>query len=251
MILENEENSLIFHEDSHIFRYNESIIPVYDYRCQMKRSATVDLYKKHYADFQFERLGLFQAIKRKFGCADALYPGSYVHITPSLVFPRVVYVDRSPVAGRFFGDHPAVFEYVNGRKTYEQPPHFRFISGDYTKPLSLQEQRFDLLISLNAGGVARTCKRYLKFGGILVTNNHRGDALEAAHDAEYGLIAVLQHRCGTYALREDGIEGILAFPVKRAPKGLRPAEKAAQAYCEDEVYAVFTRQRKKKAQSPR
>jgi hypothetical protein len=217
----------------------------------MKRSSTVDLYRKHYADFQFERLGLFQAISRRFGCSTALYPGSYVHITPSFVFPHVVYVDRSHVAGRFFGDLRPVLEYVEDRKMYEQPSHFRFIAGDYTKPLPLQEQRFDLLISLNASHVARTCKHYIKFGGLLVTNNHRGDALEAAHDSEFRLTAVLQYRCGTYALREEGIEGILAFPAKRPPKGLRPSEEGASAYCEDEVYAVFTRQRKKKPRPPR
>jgi hypothetical protein len=40
-----------------------------------------------------DELGLFQQVARFAAVERLLYPGSYVHITPSLVFDVVVYVD--------------------------------------------------------------------------------------------------------------------------------------------------------------
>ena len=57
-------------------------LPTYlrDYR-EMRHSHDHDL------------LGVFRAVRRLIGAPRAVYPGSYVHLTPSLVFPRVCYVD--------------------------------------------------------------------------------------------------------------------------------------------------------------
>ena len=50
-------------------------------------------YDKYFTSRQFERMGLFELLKNNYDIKKALYFGSHIHITPSLVFPDVVYVD--------------------------------------------------------------------------------------------------------------------------------------------------------------
>ena len=124
----------------------------------MKSSSTIDLYRKHYNDIRFERAGLFKAIKETYNCNDALYPGSFIHITPSFFFPHVVYVDQSPIAIEFFADTPSVLQYISRNKRYKRSPYVRFIAQDYSTTLPLAEGQFDRLISLYASSISRTCK---------------------------------------------------------------------------------------------
>ena len=68
----------------------------------------LDLYQKYFQGRQFERLDLFQIIADEFNIQRALYAGSFVHVTPSFVFPDVVYVDNDKQAKQFFGK-PEIF----------------------------------------------------------------------------------------------------------------------------------------------
>ena len=158
----------------------------------------LDLYRKEYIEKQFERMDLFLQIKEKYRVENALYPGSYVHITPSFVFPQVVYVDSDKNAKKFFSDPEPVFHFIEEKKKYQTKSSFRFIHGDYSESLDLPENSFDLLISQWAGPVSQSCKRYLKPGGILLVNNSHADAGIAFLDTDYEFVASVRINNGKY-----------------------------------------------------
>ena len=166
----------------------------------------LDLYKKEYLEKQFERTELFIQIQEKYNIENALYPGSYVHITPSFVIPHVVYVDSDRNANRFFNDPKSVSKFIEKNKKYEETPSFRFIHRDYSKPLDLPENNFDLLISQWAGPISQSCKKYLRQGGILLANNSHADSGVAHLDSDYELVAVVQFNNGKFSISEKNLD---------------------------------------------
>ena len=81
----------------------------------MKNGEAISLYKKHYFDKNDESLDQFLILAKKFNIKSVLYPGSFVHITPSFVFPKVVYVDNSEIAKDFFNDQ-TIYEFISKKK---------------------------------------------------------------------------------------------------------------------------------------
>jgi len=168
-------------------------------------TSSLQLYKQNYIDKDFERLELFVLLKERYDIESALYPGSYVHITPSFVFPLTVYADTDKRAKRFFAD-PWVREFVGQNKRYDEKPVVRFHPQDYTDELPEPPGSFDLLISQWAGFVSQACKGYLKPGGLLLVNNSHGDASMASIDEEYRFVAAVTLRSGKYRLIETDLE---------------------------------------------
>lgn len=198
----------------------------------------MNAYNSQYADIHFERAGLFRAILEKYHPRDVLYPGCSVHVTPSLYFPYVVYVDQSEEAAAFFAAENAVLEFVNRNKHYRTSTYIRFIRQDYSQPLSQMEARFDLLLALFAGGIARSCAQYLKPGGLLLTNNHQGDALEAVRDPNLNLKAIVRFEKGGYSLLEKGLKETGIPRQKPNNKYLKQANQGVE-YIESEMYHIF------------
>ncbi|MEZ4740790.1 MAG: hypothetical protein R2818_15865 [Flavobacteriales bacterium] len=151
------------------------------------------LYKKHHVDKDHTSIGLFRALRKRFGNAKVFYPGSHVHITPSLIFSDVCYADSFRNTHKFFEDE-ATSAYINAAKEYPESASVRFFQQDYNKPFAELGEDFDLLISQYAGFVGQATKPYLKRGGHLVCNNSHGDASMAAVDPDYALAAVYQRR---------------------------------------------------------
>ena len=147
------------------------------------------LYKKHHLDKDYTSIGLFRALNQCFEIKKVFYPGSHVHITPSLIFPEVVYADSFRNTYKFFED-PQTIEFVRKHKEYTEEPIIRFYQQDYDKPFPDLGNEFDLLISQYAGFVGQAAKPYLKTGGLLVCNNSHGDASMAAIDPDYELFGV-------------------------------------------------------------
>lgn len=197
----------------------------------------MDLYQNHYTQLGFERAGLFKTIRDTYSCRDALYPGCSVHVTPSLYFPHVIYVDQSETAAHFFADENVISDFVSRHKHYKRSAYIRFIQQDYSLPLPLKEGTFDLLISLFAGGIARSCGTYLKRGGLLLTNNHQNDAIEAANSERFNLVATIRFQRGSYCI-STGREGTKLPVQKLNKKYLKRAHDAVQ-YVENETYSVF------------
>jgi hypothetical protein len=162
------------------------------------------LYKQNYVDKDFERLDLFVLLKERYSIRSALYPGSYIHLTPSFVFPVTVYADTDKRARRFFAD-PWTRQVVEERKLYAETPTIRFHPRDFTDDLPEESGSFDLLISQWAGFVSTHCKAYLKPGGLLLANDSHGDASMASIDDDYRFIAAVALRSGKYRLIEKDL----------------------------------------------
>ena len=118
---------------------------------------SLELYKKYYISRNFERLELFQVLSKKYGVRNILYPGSFVHITPSFVFTRCIYLDSDKKAARFFKD-PEIFRFISKHKQYSEEAEIQFYNIDFTNDFDEKYESFDLLLSQYAGFVSQACK---------------------------------------------------------------------------------------------
>jgi hypothetical protein len=167
----------------------------------LAKISTAKLYNHYYIDRKFERLNLFRQLEQKYGGGRVLYPGSFVHVTPSFVYPEVVYVDNDAEAQQFFAN-PANYDFVVKRKHYPELASITFHGVDYQTGIDESDQSFDLLISWFAGFVSLYCKRYLKIGGLLVVNDSHGDATMASLDDDFQLIEIGNQTDGKYILTD-------------------------------------------------
>ncbi|MGE3961299.1 MAG: hypothetical protein AB7F65_06405 [Dehalococcoidia bacterium] len=136
-----------------------------------------------------DRLSDLRAIARWRRFERVLYPGAYVHVTPSLVFPRVTYNDTDRRTPAFFADD-AVLQFIREHREYAEEPEVRFWHGSYTE-LPGPGGAFDLLISQYAGPVSQACAPWLARGGVLYANDSHGDASLAHFDERYEFIGVV------------------------------------------------------------
>lgn len=153
----------------------------------------LDLYKKHNVDKDYTSIGLFRELKKKFHIGKVLYPGCYVHLTPSLVFSNVTYADSFRNTCKFW-ESAGTLEFIKQNKEYSEESIFKFYQQDYNEPFVDLKAEFNLVISQYAGFVGQSVKQYLKCGGILVCNNSHGDASMASIDPDYELVAVYRRK---------------------------------------------------------
>lgn len=174
-----------------------------------------------YRDSIGDRSGLFAALAEAWPISRALYPGSYVDLSPSTAIASVTYVDTDARAARYFAEHERVRADLAGRTTMGAVPEVTFLASDYTQPLDVADGSVDLVISLFAGPVWDHCRRYLRPGGWLVANTSHGDASLAALDPALRLVGVAHHRDGHHRLSTDSLEGYL---VPKRPETADPAQ---------------------------
>ena len=156
-------------------------------------------------DRDYEQVDLWRLLKDQFGISKAIYPGSFIQVSPSFIFPYVVYVDSDKNAIRFFHSN-ALIEMVNQRKEYSEDPEIIFHGFDYRELVEKYRSKFDLLISQYAGFISGICKPYLRRGGYLLVNNSHGDAGMASIDDDYVFIAAVQKRKGEFRLSNTSLE---------------------------------------------
>ena len=168
----------------------------------------LSLYRQYHLDRGDDRLGLFRLLAERYPLESALYPGCFVHLTPSLVFPLTTFVDSDRRAGEFFAAE-AVWAYIAEYKLYPESAQVKFHPLDYREQLPEPEGRFDLLISQYAGFVSEHCTRYLKVGGLLLANNSHGDASLASLDPRYELAGVFDRRGERFSLKASNLETYL------------------------------------------
>lgn len=156
-----------------------------------------------------DRYGLFAAVAEAVEIKTVLYPGSYVDIAPSFVWPSVTYVDVDRRANQLFADDDGVSELLAERNIDSESHTVRFIHADYIQGLDLANESFDLLISLYAGFISEHCTRYLKLGGFLLVNPSHGDAAMASLEVGYRLHGVVVSDNGRYSVRQDALDTYL------------------------------------------
>ncbi len=180
---------------------------------------TLSLYKTYHLDRGDEREGLFTVLHDRYGIERALYPGCFVHVTPSFVIPEVCYVDTEKRADRFFAA-PETAALVERRKQYPRPAVYRFHHQDYREPIPEPDEAFDLLISQYAGFISQHAWTHLKVGGWLVANNSHGDAGMAYLDDRYAFVAAVDKRGDRYRLVETDLD---TFFVPKKALDITPA----------------------------
>jgi hypothetical protein len=213
-----------------------------------KGTPKADPYQANYVDLGFERLGLFDLLARLYHPVQVLYPGCSTHLTPAFFFPYVVFVDRDPTAEAFFSDQAAILDLVKRKKRYRRAPYIQFFCQDFTQPLPLPPNQFDLLLALFTGGVAKACKAHLKSGGWLLTNNHHQDASDTAQDPGYRLSTIITMRQGKYQAREAEAGDLLEL-AKESGGTMRYLRQTSAGilYIESVTYYLFTKARLEKS----
>jgi hypothetical protein len=156
-----------------------------------------------------DRQRLFTAVAETVDASKVLYPGSYVDLAPSFVWPSVTYVDIDRRAAQFFGDDDGVQQLLIEHGVDAVTHAVRFIGADYADTLCLDDGEFDLLISLYAGFISEHCTQYLRVGGTLLVNPSHGDAAMASIDPRYRLTAVITARSGRYSVTSRELDTYL------------------------------------------
>lgn len=167
---------------------------------------------------QGDRWRLFSAVGQAIKAETVFYPGCYVDLAPSFVFPSVTYLDSDRQAPRFFADAVGVLELIAQHEGSPEPD-ITFIHGDYTTPLDLPDEHFDLLVSLYAGFVSEHCTQYLKIGGTLLVNPSHGDAAMASIDPRYVLAGVVKSGAGNYRVDTRDLDSYL---IPKEPQAITP-----------------------------
>ena len=78
-----------------------------------------------------------------------------------------------------------VDEIISAHQADDGARSVTFLAEDYRNELGLNEQSFDLLVSLYAGFISEHCTKYLRIGGSLLVNPSHGDAAMASIDPRY------------------------------------------------------------------
>lgn len=144
---------------------------------------------KQYVSKTGNRLDLYKLITRTYNIKTALYPGSHIDIDPSLIIPKVTYIDNFKGAIKFFKNMDIIKKYLDNNKEYSQLCQIDFIAEDYYKNFKINP--VDLIISQYAGFVGQATKKYLKSEGILLCNDSHGDATLARFDSDFKFIGVV------------------------------------------------------------
>jgi hypothetical protein len=136
-----------------------------------------------------DRKALYSLIEKSYHIKTALYPGSYIDISASLVIPNVTYIDNFKGAIKFFQHMDEIKDYIILNKQYDEAPVIQFFGIDYNESIDMSE--VDLIISQFAGFVGQATKKYLRKGGILLCNDSHGDATLAYVDDDFEFIGVI------------------------------------------------------------
>lgn len=164
-----------------------------------------------------DRHHLFDTVAQCVSPAAVLYPGSFVDIAASFVFPNVVYVDSDRRAATFFSDITGVDELIQKYGRGSRTAQWDFQSADYTTDIGVEDESVDLLISLYAGFISKECTRYLKQGGHLLVNSSHGDAALASLDDRYRLAAAVGKHSNGYRTDATDLDTYLIPKTGHAP----------------------------------
>lgn len=159
----------------------------------------LEYYKLYYQGKYDPMIKLFDYLKKTFEIKTVVYPGSFIHVAPSYVFPHVTYLDVYPNIESFFVEEEVV-QYLEYHKFYEEENQWVFQPESYM----MHKGTYDLVISSNAGSISIDCKHLMHSGTFLVVNNGHSDADNAFDDPVYEYIG-----CFNFSLDQNNVTLIL------------------------------------------
>ena len=152
-------------------------------------SKVLDKYLSKYGGINDLHLFPLKLIKNNYLIEKVLYPGCWIHLTPSLIFSHVVYVDFFSKMESILSD-PKLLEYIGYNSEDYGESIIKIHNADYRTGIDEEKNSFDLLISLSSGFVSKYCGKYLKKNGVLLVNNEHYDAMQAFVDDYFSLVGV-------------------------------------------------------------
>jgi hypothetical protein len=164
---------------------------------------------KKYQEYVGKRgtcIEVFKSVAERFNIKTGIYPGSYIHITPSLVIPEMYYVDTDKKALKFFDNIEVIKQFIAYNKIYEKEPKLKFEGEDFNSKLHANISYYDLMISLYSGFISDSCKKYLKIGGIFLVNDSHGDATLAYFNSDYDFIGIIKETKTVSSIITNGLE---------------------------------------------
>ena len=144
------------------------------------RHVDFDYYKMYYLGKYDPMIHIFNLLTQTYNIKSVVYPGSFIHISPSFSFDDVTYIDVYDNIETFFTE-PDILKYLDLHKIYKNETKMTFYHKSYTEVTGF----FDLVISSNAGSISLDCKHFMKKGTLLLVNNGHSDADNAFEDDDY------------------------------------------------------------------
>jgi len=149
---------------------------------------------------------VFRALKKFTSATNVLYPGCHRHITASLFFESVVYVDSYPkIKGTYSDDK--VLDFVKENKDYIGNPDIRFICKNFESDFGEQPESFDLLMSLSAGIVSTSCGKYVKKNGYFLASDAHFDARMTFLDPRFSFLGVYNDESCEFDVSDEAKKG--------------------------------------------
>ena len=152
-------------------------------------SKALEKYLTKYGGISDPHLKVLKLLKNNYEIERVMYPGCWIHLTPSLVFPYVVYVDNFAKIKSVLSD-PELLEYIGTNSEIYGESIIKVHHIDFRDEIPEERTSFDLLISLSSGFVSQYCGSYLKKNGILLVNNEHYDATKAFVDGGFSPIGI-------------------------------------------------------------
>ena len=182
----------------------------------------VELYRAAYRGLsaQDSRAQALRSLKKQFPeetLECCLYPGSYIHVVPSLVFEEVLYVDnfapRNDHVSKFFATLSVNKSCASGcgsvndqqRLGIPKTSQIRFKKCDLRSLEPFASEGFDVLVSLSAPEfISSSCARFVRHGGFLLANDDFGDASHAMGQPDtWILVGAFEHGAAAWETRHD------------------------------------------------
>ena len=210
-----------------------------------------------------QHLSMFSALKKDFfGGGDlssannnnnnnnsnspkVLYPGCHRHITPSLVFPDITYVDSDKKVGDIFDieNNSYIREWIEENSEYKNTDtvaRIRFIHTSYANMKKVRRHKivldsFDLLISLSAGIVTHDGLDFLQTGGYYLVNAAHADAMVAYLQPSLRLRAYWDEEEGKFSQDQNALKDLFMARVKGSKKRARNTDDGYMPISEDQV----------------
>ena len=160
-------------------------------------------YKQGINDFHWP---IFRELNKIVNPSRVLYPGCHRHVTASLIFSDVIYIDTYKKIAACFSD-PKILEWVDSNKEYGDETKLKFLCKNFVRDFGENVNSFDLVMSLSAGIVTTSCAKYLKKSGYFFVSDAHYDARMLYLNPDFKLTHVWDSSTSNFDSSKETLKG--------------------------------------------